>query len=269
MSGQLDGKVAIITGGGKGLGKGISRRFLREGAKVVIAEIDGDAAAETASKLQSELGGAVLGLRTDVGVKEDIEAAVAATVAHFGSVHILVNNAAMLSPNILLEDKTDEMMRRTLEIALWGSWWAMRAVLPHFRANGGGSIVNFYSIDAEVGAWLHSDYNIAKSAILGLTRSAAMEWARFNVRVNAIAPTGIGTVFEHLIKHSPGFLELVGESCPLGRAGDPEDDIGPPVVFLASEASRFITGELLHVDGGQHLPGYNSKPPNLDLGGGK
>ena len=100
----------------------------------------------------------------------------------------------MLSPNVLLEHKTDEMLRQTLEIGTWGTWWAMRAAFPHLKERG-GTIVNFYSIDAQTGAWLHSDYNMNKGAILGLTRSAAVEWGRFNIRVNAIAPTGMGQVF--------------------------------------------------------------------------
>jgi NAD(P)-dependent dehydrogenase (short-subunit alcohol dehydrogenase family) len=130
-------------------------------------------------------------------------------------------------------------------------------------ARGGGSIVNFYSIDAETGAWLNSDYVISKSALLGLTRSAASEWGRYNIRVNAIAPTGMGNVFHMLAKEIPNFAENAAAMAPLMRNGDPENDIGPAVVFLASDMSRFITGELVHIDGGLHMPGYNSKPPNL------
>jgi NAD(P)-dependent dehydrogenase (short-subunit alcohol dehydrogenase family) len=263
MMGLLEGKVAIVTGGAKGLGLGISRRLVREGAKVVITGRDGAAAEVEAATIRKELGGEALGFAADVGVKADVEAMVARTVEHFGGLDILVNNAATLTPNILLENKTDEMLKRTLEIALWGSWWGMQAAFPHMRARGGGSVVNFYSIDADTGAWLHADYNIAKSAILGLTRSAAVEWGRFNIRINAISPTGLGQVFAKLVKDVPGFLEAATENNPLLRAGDPEDDIGPVVVFLASQMSRFITGELINVDGGQNLPGYVSKPHNL------
>jgi 3-oxoacyl-[acyl-carrier protein] reductase len=155
------------------------------------------------------------------------------------------------------------MLRRTLEIGVWGNWWAMQAAFPHMKARGGGSVINFSSIDAQTGAWLHSDYNINKLGILGLTRSAAVEWGRFNIRVNAIAPTGLGQVFAQLVKDVPGFLENVVATNPLKRAGDPEKDIGPVVVFLASEMSRFITGEMINVDGGQNLPGYVSIPHNL------
>jgi 3-oxoacyl-[acyl-carrier protein] reductase len=269
MTGLLSGKVAIVTGGAKGLGLGISRRLVRDGAKVVITGREGAATEAAAAAIRDELGGDAIGFAADVGIKADVEAMIARTVAHFGGLDILVNNAATLTPNILLEHKTDDMLKRTLEIALWGSWWGMQAALPHMRARGGGSIVNFYSIDAQTGAWLHADYNIAKTAILGLTRSAAVEWGRFGVRVNAISPTGLGQVFAQLVKDVPGFLEAATENNPLRKAGDPENDIGPVVVFLASEMSRFITGELINVDGGQNLPGYVSRPHNLaELEGG-
>jgi NAD(P)-dependent dehydrogenase (short-subunit alcohol dehydrogenase family) len=263
MTGLLDGKVAIVTGGAKGLGLGISRRLVREGAKLVITGREGAAAEAEAARIRQELGGEAIGFAADVGIKADVENMVARAVDRFGGLDILVNNAAALTPNIPLEQKTDDMLRRTLDIALWGSWWGMQAAFPHFRARGGGSVINFYSIDADTGAWLHADYNISKTAILGLTRSAAVEWGRFNIRVNAISPTGLGQVFAKLAQDVPGFLEAATANNPLLRAGDPEDDIGPVVVFLASQMSRFITGELINVDGGQNLPGFVSKPHNL------
>jgi NAD(P)-dependent dehydrogenase (short-subunit alcohol dehydrogenase family) len=139
----------------------------------------------------------------------------------------------------------------------------MRAALPEMKKRGGGRIINFYSIDAEVAAWLHADYNAAKAAIQGLTRSAAAEWGRFNILVNAIAPTAAGTVFVELCKKIPGFAEAASAQNPLGRVGDPEKDIAPVVVFLASELSRYVTGETIHVDGGMNMPGYHSRPADL------
>src|SRR2546421_10884092 len=108
----------------------------------------------------------------------------------------------------------------------------MRAALPVMRAQGGGRIINFYSIDAEAAAWLHVDYNMAKEAIRGLTRSAAVEWGRYNVLVNAIAPAAKGSVFEQLSREIPGFAEMAAAQNPLGRVGDPEEDIAPVAVFL-------------------------------------
>jgi NAD(P)-dependent dehydrogenase (short-subunit alcohol dehydrogenase family) len=260
----LEGKVGIVTGGAKGLGHGISRRMAREGASLLITGRDGAATEKVAAEIRDEFGTQAIGISADVGIKEQIEAMVERAVSEFGGLDILVNNASQLSPNILLEHKTDEMLKRTLEIGTWGTWWAMRAAFPHMKARGGGAIVNFYSIDAQTGAWLHSDYNMNKGAILGLTRSAAVEWGRFNIRTNAIAPTGLGQVFAQLVNDVPGFLEMATASNPLKRAGDPENDIGPVVVFLASDMASFVNGELINVDGGQHLPGYVSVPHNLD-----
>lgn len=260
----LRDKVALITGAGGGIGRGVARRFAREGACVVVAEIDTVSGAAVAKECE-ELGARALFVRTDVTDKASVEGAVAAAVEAFGGLDILVNNAFVPSPNVLLEDKTDEMLERTLRSTVWASWWAMKAALPHMRQRGGGKIVNFYSIDVEIGAWLHGDYNTAKGGIVGLTRSAAAEWGRFNITVNAIAPTAMGATFHKLCAENPGFAEKSAAMRPLGRCGEPEDDIGPVVVFLSSEMSRYVTGELMHVDGGLHLPGYNSRPAHVPV----
>lgn len=263
MSRLLEGKVAIVTGGAKGLGYGISRAMASEGASLLITGRDGAATEAVAAEIRKEFGTGAVGIAADMRNKVEVEAMVERAVAEFGGLDSLVTNASQLSPNVLLEHKTDEMLADTLAVGIWGTWWAMRAAFPHMQKRGGGTVVNFYSIDADTGAWLHADYNINKMGILGLTRSAAVEWGRFNIRVNAIAPTGMGQVFAQLVKDVPGFLDMATSTNPLKRAGDPERDIGPVVVFLASEMSRFITGEMINVDGGQNLPGYVSIPHNL------
>jgi NAD(P)-dependent dehydrogenase (short-subunit alcohol dehydrogenase family) len=260
--GRLDGKVALITGGGKGIGRGIARRYAREGAAVTIAEIDADAGRRTAEELAG-LGTPGSFVETDVSQREQVEAAVQGVVDQHGRLDILINNAVGLTPNILLEEKTDDMLAHVLQTGLWATWWSMRAAMPTMREQGDGRIINFYSIDAETGAWLHADYNTTKDAIKGLTRSAAAEWARFGIRVNMIAPAAKGTVFYELVEEHPGFDEMAANMNPLGWVGDPEEDIAPVAVFLGSEDSRYVTGELVHVDGGQHLPRYNSKPPGI------
>jgi NAD(P)-dependent dehydrogenase (short-subunit alcohol dehydrogenase family) len=257
--GRLDGKVALVTGGGKGIGRGIVRRYAAEGASVTIAEID----EEAGSAVAQELGDPVTFRHTDVARQQEIEGAVRETIDRHGRIDVLVNNAIALSPNVILEEKTDEMLDGVLHSGLWATWWAMRAALPAMREQGGGRVINFYSIDAEAAAWLHADYNVTKEAIRGLTRSAAVEWARYNILVNAIAPAAAGTVFEQLTQMIPGFAEMAAAGNPLGRVGDPEQDIAPVAVFLASDDARYITGETIHVDGGQHLPRYNSKPQDI------
>jgi len=262
--GMLDNKVALITGAGGGIGRGIARRFAREGAALILAEIDSVTGAAVAREVE-ELGGRVLFVKTDVCQKADVLAAVQAAVDTFGGLDILVNNAFAPTPNVLMEDKTDAMMAQTLNSTIWAGWWAMKAAMPHMRARGGGKIVNFFSIDVEVAAWLHSDYNTAKAGILGLTRSAAAEWGRFNITVNAIAPTAMGATFHKLCADNPGFAERSAAMRPLGRSGDPEKDIAPAVLFLASDLSCYMTGEAIHVDGGLHMPGYNSRPADVPV----
>ena len=209
------------------------------------------------------LGAQSLFIRTDVSNKAEVETAVAATIKRFGRLDILVNNASKLSPNVLLEQKTDEMLKETLGVGTWATWWFMQLAMPIMRDQGGGRIINFLSVDAEAGAWLHADYNMMKGAIEALTRSAAMEWGRFKILVNAIAPVAAGTVYDELTRSIPGFEQMAAAMNPLGRVGDPEEDIAPVAVFLGSEACRYVTGEVIHVDGGMHVPRYHSKPGDL------
>lgn len=259
--GQLQGKIALITGAGKGLGKGIARRFVDEGAAVIIAEIDEAAGKATEAELRSK-GASATFVRADMSVRDDVFDLVHRIIKEHGRLDVLVNNASGLSPNVVLEEKTDEMLSRVLGIGLWGTWWSMRAAFPSMRAQRDGRIINFYSIDTAAGAWLHSDYNINKAGILALTQSAAVEWGRYGIRTNAIAPVGKGTVWDELIK-TPGVAQAAAAMNPLGRVGDPYEDIAPAVVFLASDASRYVNGQLLNADGGQHIPRYLSKPANL------
>ncbi|WP_435219059.1 SDR family NAD(P)-dependent oxidoreductase [Streptomyces sp. bgisy034] len=256
--GRLDGKAALITGGGKGIGRGIARAYAREGAAVVIVEVDEEAGARTLQEIQA-FGAAAL-VRADVGRKADVLSAIRWTIERFGRLDVLVNNAIALSPNVLLEQKTDDMLDGVLRTGLWGTWWAMQAAFPVMRDQGGGRVINLYSIDAEAGAWLHADYNATKDAVRGLTRTAAAEWGRYGILVNLIAPTAAGSVFEDLVAADPGFAETAASINPLGRVGDPETDVAPVAVFLATEDSRWVTGETIHVDGGQHLPRYQSRP---------
>jgi NAD(P)-dependent dehydrogenase (short-subunit alcohol dehydrogenase family) len=259
---RLSGRVALVTGGGKGIGRGIARLFAREGATVVVADIDAEAGQTTAEELAG-LGTPGEFVHTDVTDKESVLAAVARATEGHGRLDVLVNNAVKLSPNILLEQKTDEMLESLLRSGVKATWWAMQAAFPTMREQGRGRIVNMYSIDAEAGAWLRGDYIASKQAILGLTRSAAVEWARHGITVNALAPAAAGSVFEEYARQDPGFVEMSARIKPMGRVGYPEPDIAPVAVFLASDDASYLTGEVIHVDGGLHLPRYNNKPADL------
>ncbi|MCU1692803.1 MAG: short-chain dehydrogenase [Frankiales bacterium] len=265
---RLAGKVAVVTGGAKGIGRGIARRFVREGATVLVGDVDEVAGAKTEAELL-ELGGTAAFVRTDVTQKADVVGLVERAVAEHGRIDVVVNNAIKLSPNVVLEEKTDEMLDSLIRTGLTATWWAMQAAFPTMRDQGYGRILNMYSIDAENGAWFRSDYIASKSAILGLTRSAAAEWARYGITVNAVAPAAAGSVFEEYAAKDPAFVEMSAKIKPMGRVGYPEEDIAPVLCFLASEDAGYVTGELFHVDGGLHLPRYNNKPAGITTASGK
>jgi NAD(P)-dependent dehydrogenase (short-subunit alcohol dehydrogenase family) len=257
--GALQGKVAVVTGAGQGIGRGISRKFAREGAAVVLAEINEENGQRVAQEIAA-LGGRAKFVRTDVSKKSDVQAVIDAAVGEFGRLDILVNNAVKLPTPTTLEQKTDEMLEQQLAIGVWGTWWALRAALPVMRKQGGGSIINFSSLDFETGAWLHSDYSVMKGGIVGLTRTAAIDWARYGIRVNALAPIAATAAFEKMCSERPGFREMANAIVPLGRMGDPEEDIAPVAVFLASDAARYMTGAILNVDGGLNMNRMSMKP---------
>jgi len=259
---QLVGKVALVTGSGQGIGRGVARCFAREGAEIIIAEINDEHGRRVQGELE-QLGARCKFIRTDVGNKQDIQAAVQAATDHFGRLDILVNNAIKLPTPVLMAQKTDAMLEEQIRVGLWGTWWGMQTAMPVMRAQGGGRIINFTSLDIETGAWLHSDYSVVKGGIEAMTRSAAIDWARFKINVNAVAPIAASSAFEQMCKDRSGLREAAGAAVPLGRMGDPEADIAPAVVFLASAASHFITGVTLPVDGGLHMPRGNSTPAAL------
>lgn len=262
--GLLAGKVALVTGGGQGIGRGIVLCFAREGAKVVVAEIDKEHGERCAEEARS-LGAEAVFVSTDVGAKSQVYGAVDAAVQRFGRLDVLVNNAVKLPTPRLFERKTDELFEEQLRICLWGTWWGMQAAQPVMAEQGGGRIINFTSGDLEAGSWLHADYAAAKGGIQALTRTAAQEWARFNILVNALAPVAASSAFERMCRERPGFRERAAAGVPLGRMGDPEHDIAPVALFLASDLARFMTGVILPVDGGKHLPRGESRPTDLSL----
>lgn len=262
---QLEGKVAIVTGSGQGIGRGIALQFAKEGAIVIVAELNEETGSKTAKDLIS-LGAKAKFVRTNVAKKEDIQAMVDAAMKDFGRVDILVNNAIRLPTPVVMAKKTDEMLEQQLAIGVWGTWWAMQAVRPIMEKQGGGKIINFTSMDAESGAWLHSDYSVAKGGILAMTRSAAIDWARFGINVNCLAPIAASDAFVRMCEDRPGLREYANSIVPLGRMGDPENDIAPVAVFLASDAARYVTGSTINVDGGLNLNRMSAKPDLAAMG---
>ncbi len=255
MSGRLKGRTAVVTGAGGGIGEGIARRFAREQALVVVAEFD-EASGLACAETINEQGGSARFIQVDVTDK----VSVMAMMAEAGSVDILVNNAWRGSGVSRLEAKTDEQFERAMGFGLFAAQWTMTAALPHMRAQGWGRIINLASlngVNAHVGS---ADYNAAKEALRALTRTAAREWAAYGICANVICPAAMAASTRRIMAQQPGMIERIEKANPMGRMGDPEEDIAPVAVFLASDDARYLTGNTLFVDGGGHINGVAWTP---------
>jgi NAD(P)-dependent dehydrogenase (short-subunit alcohol dehydrogenase family) len=253
--GRLSERVAIVTGGGDGIGRGMSRRFAREGATVLIAEIDEDRGKAVAGELRDEFGVQADSIRTDVAQKADNEAMVAAAKDRFGSVDILVNNAwggGMLSR---VEHKTDELMSHGWHVGFLGPFWAMQSAFPIMKEQGRGNVINICSLNGVNAHMGTVEYNSAKEALRGATRTAAREWAPYGIVLNIICPAAKSAAFHRVMAEHPELIASADAANPMGRIGDPEDDIAPVAAFLASDDARYLTGNTLFVDGGSHING--------------
>ena len=260
MGDRLAGRVAIVTGAGEGIGRGIARRYAREGARLVVAEVRAEWGERTVDELRDELGAEAHAVHTDMGKKNEVLRMVDEAVATFGSVDILVNNAQAFTPMVPLEEKEDAWFETSLNSGLMGSFWSMQAAFPHLRDSGRGRIVNFCSLNGVTGAWFSVDYNATKEAIRGLTRSAAREWGQYGITVNCIGPGAASSGYRAWADRNQEAAAAGEATIPLGRMGDPENDIGGVALFLASDDGQYITGHTLFADGGGHL-GSGWKPP--------
>src|SRR6476661_10643684 len=253
--GRLDQRVAVITGGGEGIGKGIARRFAEEGARLVIAEIDEDRGRTTADELTSSTGAETLFIRTDVGRKSDNEAMIDAAVERWGTIDILVNNAWGGGKISRAELKTDALIDHGMAVGFRGPLWAMQAAFPTMKAKGYGRIINICSLNGVNAHMGTLEYNTAKEALRTLTRTAAREWAPTGVVANVICPGALTASSRAVFAQHPELKVAAEKSNPMGRLGDPETDIAPVAVFLASEDCRYMTGNTLFVGGGTHING--------------
>jgi NAD(P)-dependent dehydrogenase (short-subunit alcohol dehydrogenase family) len=248
--GQLDGKVAVITGAASGMGKAAAMLFAREGAHVVLADLNGPGG-EAAAESASEAGPRCVFQRTDVAAEADIQALVARALSEFGRLDVMFNNAGIGGALGPLESVAVEDWDRTQAVCLRGVFLGIKHAVAPMRAQGGGAIVSTASI-AGIGGYpnLHA-YCAAKAGVVNLTRSASIEFAADRIRINCIAPGGVSTP---ILGGGANYNKAATDAAlvnaqPLPIAGQPED-IAQAALFLASDAARFITGHCLVVDGG-------------------
>lgn len=242
-------KVAIITGGARGIGKAIARRLASEGAKVAIGDIDKESAEKTAEEIRNECQTEAIGIYVDVAEEESVKNMVEEVIKAFGKIDILINNAGITRDNLLLR-MSEEDWDKVIAVDLKSVFLCTKAVVKYMIRQRYGRIVNISSVIGLKGNVGQTNYGAAKAGIIGFTKSAARELAGRNITVNAVAPGYIST--EMTEKLPQEIKEQMLKQVPLGRPGQPEDVAGV-VAFLCSDDASYITGEIIKVDGGMAM----------------
>jgi len=246
---ELRGKVAIVTGGSAGIGRATAMALAGEGAAIVIGDVDIDGGHDVVREIQDK-GGRALFVETDVADDRQVEALVASGVAEFGGLDIAFNNAGTEGATAITHECTLDNWHRTLAINLTGVWSCMRHEIPAMLERGGGSIINCSSVAGLVGFSGIPAYTASKHGIVGLTKTAALEYAELGIRVNAVCPGVIDTaMIERFTGHQAEAEAALVASEPVGRLGLPSE-IADAVVWLSSSRSSFVTGQAIAVDGG-------------------
>ncbi len=248
--GRLDDKVTIVTGAGRGIGRGIVEKLAAEGAKVVVSDVDEESARETAGAI----GGGSVGLRADVTSKESVEAMVREVVDRFGRVDVLVNNAGWDKVEPFLKSNESDW-ERVIAINLYGTLHCCKAVLPVMVEQEYGKVVNIGSDAGRVGSSGEAVYSAAKGGIISFTKTLAREMARYKINVNCICPGPADTpLFAEIGEENPKLKEALQKAIPFRRLALPQD-LANAVAFLASDEAEYITGQTLSVSGGLTMAG--------------
>jgi NAD(P)-dependent dehydrogenase (short-subunit alcohol dehydrogenase family) len=246
------GKVAIVTGGARGIGKGMATALLKSGASVTVTDILEDTLAEAGEFYESIAPGRHLEVVAD-GTRDDhVNAAVQQTVDAFGGIDMLINNAQGSVTGKNLEEQTVDEVMVAMDSGFFASFRYMKACYPYIKERQ-GTVVNFGSQAGLLGNWGMVGYNAAKEANRALTRTAAREWAKDNITVNCIIPGMLTEGMKGFFADNPEHYKHSMANIPLGRLGDPEKDAGALVVFLLSEGAHYLTGETFNIDGGRCL----------------
>lgn len=253
LMGRLNGKLAIITGAGQGIGLGIAQTFAEEGAVLVLSGRTLSKLKNAARELEAT-GAKVTIIQADARSRADADHTIAHAIEIFGGVDILINNAQTSTPGVMFEDVTDDIIADTIASGLYGTIYHMQAALPHLKVRGGGSIINFGSRQGTYGEPGYAPYAATMEAIRGLTRSTAREWGPLRIRINVINPSAMSP---GALEWEKNFPEEVAQNLKLvamRRWGRPKEDIRRVALFLASDDSTFITGQTILVEGGMDMP---------------
>ena len=249
MAGQLEGKVALVKGGGSGIGRATALTFAREGAKVLVADVAVEGGQETVQRIKA-IGGEAQFVQVDVAKAAAVEALVTQAVQTYGRLDCAFNNAGIEGAIQPTADYGEEHWDRVIAVNLKGVWLCMKYELQQMPTQGNGAIVNTASAAGLVGLPSGSAYAASKHGVVGLTKTAALEYAKANIRVNAVCPGGVRTpMMERTFQQIPGFAEAAVALEPVGRLAAPEE-IAEAVVWLCSDAASFVTGHAMAVDGG-------------------
>lgn len=246
MAGLVEGKVALVTGGGSGIGRQACLVFAREGARVVVCDVAVEGGQETVGQIE-QAGGQATFIRADVAQAAEVEALVAKTVEAYGRLDCAYNNAGIAGRTARVADDSEQNWERILAINLKGVWLCLKYEIAHMLTQGGGAIVNTASDAGLIGLRRAGAYVASKHGVVGLTKTAALEYAKANIRVNAVCPGPIDTPM--LREASERVIDAMATAQPNGRLGQPRE-IAEAAVWLCSDAASFVTGHPMPVDGG-------------------